>query len=70
MFFKLATIFDAVKESGVRAIVSAGWGGLGGKDVPPNIFILPGHPGVPHDWLFTKVFAVCHRTFLLLSLTQ
>ncbi|KAG8896572.1 hypothetical protein FRB99_008829 [Tulasnella sp. 403] len=55
------TIFDGVQKAGVRAIVSAVWGGLGGTDVPPNIFILPGHPGVPHDWLFTKVSAVCHH---------
>ncbi|KAG8934417.1 hypothetical protein FRC01_003090 [Tulasnella sp. 417] len=53
------TIFDAVKLANVRAIVSAGWGGLGGKDVPPNVFILTG--SVPHDWLFTKVSAVCHH---------
>ncbi|KAG8861244.1 hypothetical protein FRB96_003194 [Tulasnella sp. 330] len=54
------TIFDAIKQSNVRAIVSAGWGGLGGSAVPPNVHILPEKPGVPHDWLFTKVFAVCH----------
>ncbi|KAG9019159.1 hypothetical protein FRB90_005732 [Tulasnella sp. 427] len=53
------TIFDAVKLANVRAIVSAGWGGLGGKDVPSDIFILTG--SVPHDWLFTKVSAVCHH---------
>lgn len=55
----LETIFDATRLANVRAIVSAGWGGLGGKDVPPNVFILTGN--VPHDWLFTKVSAVCHR---------
>jgi hypothetical protein len=35
---------DAVKESGVRALVSAGWGGLGGADVPDEVFILKGKP--------------------------
>ncbi|KAG9038416.1 hypothetical protein FRB95_001273 [Tulasnella sp. JGI-2019a] len=55
------TIFEALKQSNVRAIVSAGWGGLGGSSVPPNTYILPAKPGVPHDWLFTKVFAVCHH---------
>ncbi|KAG8920357.1 hypothetical protein FRC02_000954 [Tulasnella sp. 418] len=55
-------IFRAIKLAGVRAIVSAGWGGLGLKDnVPSYIYMLPGHPGVPHDWLFTKVSAVCHH---------
>ncbi|KAG9051113.1 hypothetical protein FS837_011959 [Tulasnella sp. UAMH 9824] len=53
------TIFDAIRLANVRAIVSAGWGGLGGTDVPPNVFILTG--SVPHDWLFTKVSAVCHH---------
>ncbi|KIO22728.1 glycosyltransferase family 1 protein [Tulasnella calospora MUT 4182] len=53
------TIFDAIKLANVRAIVSAGWGGLGGKDIPPDVFILTG--SVPHDWLFTKVSAVCHH---------
>lgn len=38
-------IFDAVRASGQRALVSAGWGGLGGAEVPPEIFILgqPSH---------------------------
>lgn len=51
-------IFKAVKAANVRALVSAGWGGMGGKDVPDNIFILG---NVPHDWLFDKVVAVCHH---------
>ncbi|KAL7411250.1 hypothetical protein BDY24DRAFT_397194 [Mrakia frigida] len=52
------TIFDAVRTSNVRALVSAGWGGLGGEEIPEGVFILG---NVPHDWLFTKVFAVCHH---------
>ena len=38
------TIFDAVKQAGVRALVSAGWGGLGETDIPENVFILKGKP--------------------------
>ncbi|KAK0622987.1 hypothetical protein B0T14DRAFT_564394 [Immersiella caudata] len=51
-----STIFDAVKLAGVRALVSKGWGGLGGDslDVPENIFLLD---NTPHDWLFPKVRA-------------
>ena len=60
---------EAVKSAGVRALVSAGWGGLGGADVPPEVFILKGkvhsHPqdrhrgsnllgNIPHDWLFAE----------------
>ena len=52
------TIFEAVKASGVRALVSAGWGGLGGQEVPEGVFILG---NVPHDWLFTMVAAVVHH---------
>lgn len=47
-----------MKESGVRALVSAGWGGLGGVDIPSNVFIMG---NVPHDWLFDKVAAVVHH---------
>ncbi|KAF5257169.1 hypothetical protein FOXYS1_12318, partial [Fusarium oxysporum] len=42
-------IFRAVELAGVRALVSKGWGGLGGDDVPENIFMLD---NTPHDWLF------------------
>lgn len=37
-----ATIFDAVKTAGVRALVSAGWGGLGDVEPPAEVFILKG----------------------------
>ncbi|KAL2205079.1 UDP-Glycosyltransferase/glycogen phosphorylase, partial [Sarocladium strictum] len=47
-------IFEAVKLSGVRALVSKGWGGLGGENVPDNIFMLE---NTPHDWLFPRVSA-------------
>lgn len=47
-------IFEAVKLAGVRALVSKGWGGLGGDNVPDNIFLLE---NTPHDWLFPKVKA-------------
>lgn len=51
-------ILEATAKAGVRALLSVGWGGLGLKNVPPHIFLLG---NVPHDWLFTKVFAVCHH---------
>ncbi|KAI2620457.1 glycosyltransferase family 1 protein [Hypoxylon sp. NC1633] len=54
------TIFDAVSETGVRALVSKGWGGLGADSVgiPDGVFMLG---NVPHDWLFQHVSAVCHH---------
>ncbi|TFK31981.1 glycosyltransferase family 1 protein [Crucibulum laeve] len=54
------TIFEATEKAGVRALVSAGWGGLGGVTIPSNVFILG---NVPHDWLFDndRVSAVVHH---------
>ncbi|KAH8681902.1 hypothetical protein BX600DRAFT_429805 [Xylariales sp. PMI_506] len=53
-------IFDAVAETGVRALVSKGWGGLGADSVgiPDGVFMLG---NCPHDWLFQHVSAVCHH---------
>ncbi|KIY71268.1 glycosyltransferase family 1 protein [Cylindrobasidium torrendii FP15055 ss-10] len=53
-------IFEATKEAGVRALVSAGWGGLGDTKIPSHVFILG---NVPHDWLFAedRVMAVIHH---------
>ncbi|KAI4869725.1 glycosyltransferase family 1 protein [Hypoxylon rubiginosum] len=53
-------IFDAVAETGIRALVSKGWGGLGADSVgiPEGVFMLG---NVPHDWLFQHVSAVCHH---------
>ena len=53
-----ATVFEAVEKAGVRALVSKGWGGLGGGDVPANIYMLE---NTPHDWLFPRVSAVIHH---------
>ncbi|KAI8627340.1 glycosyltransferase family 1 protein [Xylariaceae sp. FL1651] len=47
-------IFEAVRNAGVRALVSKGWGGLGQDNVPENIYMLE---NTPHDWLFPKVRA-------------
>jgi UDP:flavonoid glycosyltransferase YjiC (YdhE family) len=54
------TIFNAVIRAGVRAIVSKGWGGIGGDaaGVPEGIFMLG---NCPHDWLFKHVSAVVHH---------
>ena len=47
-------IFEAVEMAGVRALVSKGWGGLGGQSTPDNIYMLE---NTPHDWLFPRVEA-------------
>jgi UDP:flavonoid glycosyltransferase YjiC (YdhE family) len=53
-------IFEAVKKTGCRALVSKGWGGLGADelDIPEGVFMLG---NVPHDWLFQHVAAVVHH---------
>ena len=53
-------IFEAVKKTGQRALVSKGWGGLGGDELqkPDGVFMLG---NCPHDWLFKHVSAVVHH---------
>ncbi|KAL9087941.1 MAG: hypothetical protein Q9159_003383 [Coniocarpon cinnabarinum] len=53
-------IFEAVKETGQRALVSKGWGGFGAEDIgiPDGVYMLG---NIPHDWLFQRVSAVVHH---------
>lgn len=51
-------IFEAVRLTGVRAIVSKGWGGVGTDDVPDGIYLIG---NCPHDWLFQRVSCVIHH---------
>lgn len=51
-------IFNAVKRAGVRALVSKGWGGVGGSSPPEGVFLLG---NCPHDWLFPQVSCVVHH---------
>ena len=53
-------IFEAVRKTRSRALVSKGWGGLGADalGIPNNVFMLG---NVPHDWLFKHVSCVVHH---------
>jgi len=53
----LGIVLEAVRQSGVRAILSKGWGG---QAIPedPNVFVAD---FVPHDWLFQHVAGVVHH---------
>ena len=53
-------IFEAVKKTGQRALVSKGWGGFGAEDmgIPEGVFMLG---NCPHDWLFKRVSCVVHH---------
>lgn len=54
------SVYDAVKKTGQRAIISKGWGNLGGSDVdvPENVLLIG---NCPHDWLFQHVSCVVHH---------
>jgi len=53
-------IFEAIRKTGRRALVSKGWGGVGADelDKPEGVFMLG---NVPHDWLFPRVDCVVHH---------
>jgi UDP:flavonoid glycosyltransferase YjiC (YdhE family) len=57
-----ATILEAIRLTGVRAIVSKGWSNLGGTEssiaTPPNVLMWG---DCPHDWLFDHVSCVVHH---------
>ncbi|MDD3410159.1 MAG: glycosyltransferase [Eubacteriales bacterium] len=54
----LRIVLEAIRQSGVRAIISTGWGEVA---IPqePNVYVAKGF--VPHDWLFERVTAVVHH---------
>ncbi|OCF44519.1 hypothetical protein I317_01591 [Kwoniella heveanensis CBS 569] len=54
-------IYEAVRRAGVRALICAGWAGLGEGHVPDGVYVIKGN--IPHDWLFAegRVSAVCHH---------
>ena len=53
----LNIVLEAIRRSGVRAILAKGWGGM---EIPemPDVYVAD---FVPHDWLFTRVKAVVHH---------
>ncbi|KAL4914590.1 hypothetical protein BDW62DRAFT_204479 [Aspergillus aurantiobrunneus] len=52
-------IFDAVRQTGQRAVVSKGWGKIGANEADsPSIMLID---KVPHDWLFQHVSCVVHH---------
>ena len=53
-----AVILEALKQSGLRAVLHAGWAGIGNDDLPDNIFKID---YAPYGWLFPKMSAVVHH---------
>ena len=60
-------VFRVIQKTGQRAIVSKGWGGLGGDghDIPENIFLVG---SCPHDWLFLVSCIMAEPGLLLWAL--
>lgn len=51
-------ILDALEQSGQRAILATGWGGLKVDTPAENVFVVE---QAPHEWLFNCVSAVVHH---------
>lgn len=55
-----AIVFEAIQKANFRALVSKGWGSVGGllAATSPNVFMLE---NCPHHWLFEQVSCVVHH---------
>lgn len=51
-------VLEALDRAGLRGVLAAGWGGLGGEALPETVLL---REDVPHDWLFERVAAVVHH---------
>ena len=51
-------LLDAINQTGNRAVILTGWGGLQESRLPENIFVTE---SVPHDWLFPCCKVVIHH---------
>ena len=53
-----ALLLEAVRRSGQRAILAAGWAGLKSDNLPTSIMMVE---EVPHNWLFPRVSVAVHH---------
>ena len=51
-------VLQAIAQTGQRAILQSGWGGLAPQDLPAHVFIVN---SVPHSWLFPQMAAIVHH---------
>jgi UDP:flavonoid glycosyltransferase YjiC (YdhE family) len=51
-------IVKALAQTGQRAVLLSGWGGLIAEKLPETVLVVD---SVPHDWLFERVAAVVHH---------
>lgn len=55
----LGAVLDALSQTGMRAVISSGWGGMDAAFLPENVCLVQEY--VPHDWLFQQARAVVHH---------
>lgn len=53
-----AAALDALRRSGQRGVLAAGWGGLKAQNLPDNVYLIS---SIPHAWLFPRMAAVVHH---------
>lgn len=51
-------ILEALRRSGLRAVLLGGWGGLGAGELPESALRLD---YAPHDWLFPRMAGLVHH---------
>ena len=51
-------VLEALRRARVRGVVSAGWAGLGPREVRDEVLVVE---DIPHDWLFARMAAVVHH---------
>jgi len=51
-------ILTALANTGQRAVLSSGWGGLKKENLPETVFMVG---SIPHIWLFPRMAAVVHH---------
>ncbi len=52
------TVLAALRRAGVRAVIAAGWGGLGAADLPEGVLAID---EAPHDRLLPRMAAAVHH---------
>lgn len=51
-------VLAALQQTGQRAVLQAGWAGIGQIELPDNVYLLD---YAPYSWLFPKMAAVIHH---------
>ncbi|MBK8900756.1 MAG: glycosyltransferase family 1 protein [Anaerolineaceae bacterium] len=51
-------VLEALRQTGQRAVLQAGWAGIGQSELPDTVYLLD---YAPYGWLFPKMAAVVHH---------